>query len=71
MSREQLEVIGAVKMLLWLVCGILEENIHQDSMSGHSSFLFRSPANNQRIESWWSILKRQNSAWWINFFKDL
>ena len=44
---------------------------HQDSMSGHSSFLFGSPTNNQRIESWWSILKRQNSAWWINFFKDL
>ena len=44
---------------------------HQDSMSGNSSFLFGSPTNNQRIESWWSILKRQNSAWWINFFKDL
>ena len=28
MSREQLEVIGAVKMLLWLACGILEENIN-------------------------------------------
>ena len=27
MSREQLEVIEAVEMLLWLVRGILEENI--------------------------------------------
>ena len=36
---------------------------NQDSLSGHSSFLFGSPINNQRIESWWSILKRQNSAW--------
>ena len=44
---------------------------HQDSMSEHSSFLFGRPTNNQRIESWWSILKKQNSAWWINFFKDL
>ena len=27
MSREQLEMIGTVKMLLWLVCdGILEES---------------------------------------------
>ena len=40
---------------------------HQDSMSGHSSFFFGSSTNNQRIESWWSILKRQNSDWWINF----
>ena len=43
---------------------------HQDSMFGDSSFLFGSSTNNQRIESWWSILKRQNSARWINFFKD-
>ena len=40
-------------------------------MSGHSSFLFGTSTNNQPIESWWSILKRQNSAWWINIFKDL
>ena len=44
---------------------------NQDSMSGHSSFLFGSSANSQRIELWWSILRRQNSAWWINFFKYL
>ena len=35
---------------------------HEDSMSRHSSFLFGSSTNNQRIESWWSILKRQNSV---------
>ncbi len=23
----------------------------------------------QRIEAWWSILKRWNMAWWINLFK--
>ena len=44
---------------------------HQDSMSGHSRFLLGSSTNNQRIESWWSILKRQSNAWWINFLKDL
>ena len=43
----------------------------QDSMSGHSSFLFGSSTNNQRIESWWLFFKRQNNARWINFFKDL
>ena len=44
---------------------------HQDSMSGRSSFLFGSSTNNQGLESWWSILKRQNSTLWITFFKDL
>ena len=44
---------------------------HQDSMSGRSSFLFGSSTNNQGLESWWSILKRQNSTLWISVFKDL
>ena len=44
---------------------------HQDSMSGRSSFLFGSSTNNQGPESWWSILKRQNSTLWISVFKDL
>ena len=25
----------------------------------------------QRIESWWSIFRRNRCSWWINFFKDL
>ena len=29
-----------------------------------------SPAN-QRIEGWWSYLRRARSTWWINYFKDL
>lgn len=33
-------------------------------------FLFSPPTQNQRIESWWSILKQMWSTWWINFFKD-
>ena len=44
---------------------------HQDFMSGRSSFLFGSSTNNQGPESWWSILKRQNSTLWISVFKDL
>ena len=70
-SREQLEVVGAVKMLLGLVFNGIFTGEHQDSTSGHSSFLFGSSTNNQRIESWRSILKRQSSAWWISFFIDL
>ena len=26
---------------------------------------------NQRIEGWWSFLRKSYSGWWINFFKDL
>ena len=26
---------------------------------------------NQRIEGWWSYLRRNRSTWWINFFKEL
>ena len=29
-----------------------------------------SPAN-QRIESWWSQLRRSRSTWWMNYFKDM
>lgn len=29
-----------------------------------------SPAN-QRIEGWWSFLRRNRSSWWIDFFKNL
>lgn len=29
-----------------------------------------SPAN-QRIEGWWSCLRRNRTNWWINYFKDL
>ena len=57
--------------MLWLVCsGILEESIRTPYLR-HSSFLFGTSTNNQPIESLWSISKRQNSAWWINVFKDL
>ena len=37
----------------------------------NSSFKFDSSAANQRIESWWSIMRRSRLNWWINFFKDL
>ena len=37
----------------------------------NSSFRFGSSTANQRIESWWSIMRRSRLNWWINFFKDL
>ena len=42
-----------------------------DQMAGRMSFMFGTSTGNQRIESWWSIFKRNRAFWWINFFKDL
>ncbi|XP_031333807.1 uncharacterized protein LOC116176151 [Photinus pyralis] len=34
-------------------------------------FLYGSSHTNQRIESWWSILRKHNSQFWINLFSEL
>ena len=44
---------------------------HTDSVSNRASFRYGPSTRNQRIESWWSIFRRNRSNWWINFFKDL
>ena len=36
--------------------------------SGHS---YGSSTRNQRIENWWSHLRKSCTGWWISFFKDL
>ena len=38
--------------------------------STDAHFFGTSPAN-QRIESWWSQLRRSRSTWWMNYFKDM
>ena len=35
-----------------------------------ASHTYGSSPHNQRIEGWWSFLRRNNSSWWINLFKD-
>eukprot|EP00794_Sanderia_malayensis_P016404 gene16404-18041_t len=35
-----------------------------------SSHTYGTSPHNQRIEGWWSFLRRNNSSWWINIFKD-
>ena len=44
---------------------------HDDSLSGNSSFQYGKSVSNQRIEAWWSVLKRDTLQTWINYFKDL
>ena len=42
-----------------------------DALAGEKSFMYGRSVSNQRIEAWWSILRKCNSDWWINFFKDI
>ena len=43
----------------------------QDNLAGEKSFLYGKSVANQRIEAWWAFLRKSNTHWWINFFKDL
>ena len=44
---------------------------HNDSHAASKSFLYGKSTSNQRIESWWSILRKSRMNWWMGFFKDL
>lgn len=44
---------------------------HTDEFSGSDSFLYGRSTSNQRIESWWSILRKQGMNFWMNLFKDM
>lgn len=35
------------------------------------SFMYGRSTANQRIEGWWSMLRKHCSDWWIKYFKDL
>ncbi|XP_071140959.1 uncharacterized protein [Mytilus edulis] len=42
-----------------------------DCLNGQKSFIFGKSCHNQRIEFWWSILRKQFNDWWMAIFKDL
>ena len=42
-----------------------------DEFSGGKSFLYGRSVSNQRIEAWWTYLRKTETDWWINYFKDL
>ena len=43
----------------------------EDSRAGDLSYIDGPSTSNQRIEYWWSFLRRQCSEFWINFFEEL
>ena len=36
-----------------------------------NSFMYGKSASNQRIETWWGILRKQGLQWWSCYFKDM
>ncbi|XP_028412582.1 uncharacterized protein LOC114535477 [Dendronephthya gigantea] len=42
-----------------------------DELAGERSHRYCSSPSNQRIEAWWSFLRKHRSSWWINLFKDM
>ncbi len=44
---------------------------HQDNQAGDKSFVYGKSTTNTRIESWWSILRKQNAQFWIELFRGL
>ena len=44
---------------------------HIDACAGEKSFQYGRSVSNQRIESWWSYLKKDTLEVWVNYFKDL
>lgn len=52
------------------------ENIYVEDLqvfftNDRNSFLYATSTRNQRIESFWSRLKKYKLCWWIRFFEDL
>ncbi|KAK3730126.1 hypothetical protein QZH41_004830 [Actinostola sp. cb2023] len=43
----------------------------QDEFAGEKGFLYGRSVSNQRIEAWWSYLRKSETDWWRNYFKDL
>ena len=44
---------------------------HDDEFAGEHSFLYGKSTGNQRIEAFWSILRKQCAGYWIDMFKNM
>ena len=45
--------------------------IHTFFRNDPNSHRYVSSPSNQRIEGWWSFLRKDQTSWWMNFFKNL
>ncbi|VDI11446.1 Hypothetical predicted protein [Mytilus galloprovincialis] len=49
----------------------LRRNDNDTYARNNSAFLYGTSQHNQRIESWWGIYRKENSQFWMTFFKDI
>jgi hypothetical protein len=42
-----------------------------DEFAGEKAHKYGTSTSNQRIECWWSFLRRGRSSWWMDLFKDM
>ena len=42
-----------------------------DEFAGEKSHKYGTSPSNQRIEAWWSFLRKGKTSWWMDFFKDM
>ena len=66
-----LEVIEGLKTRMLQRYSIFFRGAGQDEFAGDRSFCYGKSISNQRIEAWWSFLRRECADWWINYFKDV
>ena len=45
--------------------------IHSSFCNDPDSYRYGPSPRNQRIEVWWSFLRKNQTSWWMNFFNDL
>lgn len=51
------------------VMGNIQTILRNDNKdSERPPFLVGKSTHNQRIEAWWSVLRKQNSQYWMDFF---
>lgn len=75
------EEIGGCPRLLTTDCGTANgimagmqcflRGEDDDDFAGEKAHRYIPSTRNQRIEAWWSYLRRSRYTWWINFFKDM
>ena len=56
-------------VLAAMQCYLRAEGV--DEYAGSKAHKYVKSSRNQRIESYWSYFRRQQSSWWIDFFNDL
>ncbi len=55
----------------WQQCSVFFRANSDDEYAADKSHQYGTSTRNQRIENWWSHLRKMRTHWWINFFKDM